>query len=194
MKAPRRVLLLGADELVLGGLARLLDHEDGWLVASSLDEDPDAVLVDFGDGQESENVRSLAPRYPVVALASEPGRAREALALGARGVVARRTSGPRLTRALDAILEGLLVIDDELAEDTLRPPQRPLGSRETLTPRELEVLEHLASGLSNKEIAVRLGVSFHTVKFHVNSILGKLGASSRTEVVALAARAGLLHF
>jgi DNA-binding NarL/FixJ family response regulator len=55
-------------------------------------------------------------------------------------------------------------------------------------------LELLASGLSNKEIADRLGVSFHTVKFHVNAILGKLGASSRTEVVALAARAGLLRF
>jgi DNA-binding NarL/FixJ family response regulator len=65
---------------------------------------------------------------------------------------------------------------------------------ETLTPRELEVLELLAAGLSNKEIAERLRVSFHTVKFHVNSILGKLGASSRTEVVGLAARAGLLHF
>ena len=71
---------------------------------------------------------------------------------------------------------------------------RPLGSHETFTPRELEVLELLASGLSNKEIADRLGVSFHTVKFHVNAILGKLGASSRAEVVALAAKAGLLRF
>jgi DNA-binding NarL/FixJ family response regulator len=120
------------------------------------------------------------------------GQAREALASGARGVVSRRTNGPRLSRALDAILEGLLVIDEDLAEDALRPPQRPLGANETLTPRELEVLELLASGLSNKEIAERLGVSFHTVKFHVNSILGKLGASSRTEVVARGA-GGLPH-
>ncbi len=193
MKEARRILLWGADELVLGGLARLLEDAEGWLVASSRDAEPDAVLVDFGDG-ESENVRSFALRYPVLALASEPARAREALASGARGVVSRRTSGPRLSRALDAILEGLVVIDEELAEDALRPPQRPLGPNESLTPRELEVLELLASGLSNKEIADRLGVSFHTAKFHVNAILGKLGATSRTEVVALAARAGLLRF
>jgi DNA-binding NarL/FixJ family response regulator len=86
------------------------------------------------------------------------------------------------------------VIDEDLAEDALRPPARPLGSHETLTPRELEVVELLASGLSNKEIAERLGVSFHTVKFHVNAILGKLGAASRAEAVALAAKAGLLSF
>lgn len=194
MSNARRVLLLGDDELALGGLARLLDHAEGWRVASSLEDDPDAILVDFGEERDAERLRSLADDYPVLALSSEPERAREALASGARGVVSRRTSGSRLSRALDAILEGLLVIDEDLAEDALRPPQRPLGSNETLTPRELEVLELLASGLSNKEIAERLGVSFHTVKFHVNSILGKLGASSRTEVVALAARAGLLHF
>jgi len=187
------VFLLGDDHLALGGLARLLETSEGWVVVPNLQDDPDAILVDFAD-RESENVRSLAPRYPILALASEPERAREALASGARGVVSRRTSGARLSHALDAVLEGLLVIDEDLAEDLLRPPQRPLGSHETLTPRELEVLELLASGLSNKEIAERLGVSFHTVKFHVNGILGKLGASSRTEVVALAARAGLLRF
>jgi len=194
MREARRVFLLGDDHLALGGLARLLEDSEGWVVAPSLETGPDAVLVDFRDGAETENVRSLARRYPVLALASVPARAREALASGARGVVSRRTSGPRLSRALDAILEGLVVIDEDLAEDALRPPLRPLGSHETLTPRELEVLERLASGLSNKEIADRLGVSFHTVKFHVNSILGKLGASTRTEVVALAARAGILRF
>ncbi len=194
MKEARRVLLLGDDELVLGGLARLLDNADGWIVASSLSPEPDAVLVDMEDGRKSENVRSLAPRFPVLALASHPARAREALAAGARGVISRRSSGSRLSRALDAILEGLVVIDADLAEDALRPPERPLGSHETLTPRELEVVELLASGLSNKEIADRLSVSFHTIKFHVNAILGKLGASSRAEAVALAAKAGLLRF
>jgi DNA-binding NarL/FixJ family response regulator len=194
MKEARRVLLLGADDLVLGGLARLLDDAEGWLVASSLDSTPDAVIVDAEEDRSPETLRSLANRYPVLALASIPARAREALASGARGVVSRRTTGDRLTRALDAILEGLIVIDEDLAEDALRPPARPLGSHETLTPRELEVVELLASGLSNKEIADRLGVSFHTVKFHVNAILGKLGAASRAEAVALAAKAGLLSF
>lgn len=62
---------------------------------------------------------------------------------------------------------------------------------EPLTPRELEVLQLLAQGLPNKAIAERLGVSSHTVKFHVNAILSKLGARSRTEAVVLATQMGL---
>ena len=63
---------------------------------------------------------------------------------------------------------------------------------ESLTRRELEVLQMLAAGLSNKEIAARLNISEHTVKFHVASILGKLGAASRTEAVSLGIRRGLV--
>ncbi len=63
---------------------------------------------------------------------------------------------------------------------------------EELTPREIEVLQLVAEGLPNKQIALRLGISEHTVKFHVDAILGKLGAHSRTEAVTRAARLGLL--
>ena len=70
-------------------------------------------------------------------------------------------------------------------------PEVPVAS-ELLTARELQVLALLAEGLANKAIAARLGISDHTVKFHVNAILGKLGAESRTEAVTRAARAGLL--
>ena len=63
---------------------------------------------------------------------------------------------------------------------------------EPLTPRELEVLRVLALGLANKEIGSKLGISEHTVKFHVAAILGKLGASSRTEAVAIGIRRGLI--
>lgn len=184
---------MGDDHLALGGLARLLADAEGWTVAGSFDEQPDAVLVDYGGGAV-EDVRSLTSRYRVLVLASEPRRAREALAAGARGAISRHASGLGLARALDAVLEGLVVLDEDFAEEALRPAPRALGAVEELTPREMEVLEFLALGLSNRQIADRLGVSFHTVKFHVNSILGKLGAESRTQVVALAARAGLLHF
>src|SRR5438128_1516404 len=63
---------------------------------------------------------------------------------------------------------------------------------EALTPREIEVLRLLAAGLGNKEIASRLAISEHTVKFHVSSIMGKLGAASRTEAVTLGIRHGLI--
>jgi DNA-binding NarL/FixJ family response regulator len=73
------------------------------------------------------------------------------------------------------------------------PASRPLAElAEALTPRESEVLQMLASGLANKEIAARLTISEHTVKFHVASILGKLGAGSRTEAVSLGIRRGLV--
>jgi len=81
---------------------------------------------------------------------------------------------------------------------TARPPTID-GSRtiddefqEPLTPREIEVLELLAEGFPNKSIAVRLGISDQTVKFHVASICGKLGATNRTQAVRLAVRRGLL--
>ena len=74
------------------------------------------------------------------------------------------------------------------------PTRSELSSSPTeeLTPREMEVLQLVAEGLPNKQIATRLGISDHTVKFHVDAILGKLGAHSRTEAVTRAARLGLL--
>jgi two-component system, NarL family, nitrate/nitrite response regulator NarL len=72
------------------------------------------------------------------------------------------------------------------------PPRDDLTAIEPLTPREIEVLELVTEGLSNKAIAERLGISSQTVKFHVASILGKLGASNRTEAVRRAVRMGLV--
>jgi len=85
-----------------------------------------------------------------------------------------------------------------VAAPALSPPPGGLRSTppgalgEPLTPRELEVLGLIADGLSSKEIARRLGISEHTVKFHVNTIMSKLGARSRTEAVVVAARLGLI--
>lgn len=176
------------------GIARLLDDAEGWSVVATVEEEPDAVVADASDLSTLERVHEFSQRYPVLALLEDPHGAREAVSAGARGVAARTSTGRRLARALDALAEGFLVVEESWAEDLIRPPRRELDTEETLTPRELQVLECLSLGLSNKEIAERLGVSVHTVKFHVNSILGKLSATSRTEAVALAARAGLLTF
>jgi NarL family two-component system response regulator YdfI len=81
-------------------------------------------------------------------------------------------------------------VDDLTAYDERSPPVEPM--REALTPREREVLEMLAEGLSNKEIAWRMNISEHTVKFHIASIFGKLGASTRTEAVMNGIRQGLV--
>jgi two-component system nitrate/nitrite response regulator NarL len=84
------------------------------------------------------------------------------------------------------------VVDEEFAERILRQPRARVDLFEPLTARELQVAQLLAGGLTNKEIAQRLGVTEHTVKFHLNGILRKLGVSTRTEAVVQAARLGLL--
>ena len=92
---------------------------------------------------------------------------------------------------------GLTVLESASLDLVLRPPSRPAKGTsvilaEPLTERELEVLGIVAAGLGNKEVAARLEISEHTVKFHVASIMGKLGAGSRTEAVTLAIRQGLI--
>ncbi len=86
-----------------------------------------------------------------------------------------------------------MTLDESFAGALLRPqPPLPDPLVEPLTPREIEVLQLLAGGLANKEIGSRLGISESTAKFHVNSILGKLGAQGRTDAVVRAVRMGLV--
>lgn len=166
---------------------------------------PDLVLLDHeaGDEEALERLeRLLAGRPGLAALVLGAERTEEALlealASGARGYLPRETGGDELAAAVRAVAAGLLVIHptpaapllERLLERPRLPP--PAGPGEALTPRELEVLQALAGGLTNRAIARRLTVSENTVKFHVSSILTKLDAASRAEAVALAARRGLL--
>ena len=130
---------------------------------------------------------------PVVALLAREELAVQAWHAGARGLLLRDADGPALEAALVAVAQGQVVLAPELAAVILPSgDHQPERLAEELTPRELEVLNLLAEGLANKEIAYRLGVSEHTVKFHVNAILAKLGAQSRTEAVVRATRLGLV--
>ncbi len=117
------------------------------------------------------------------------------------GILPRDAAPEEIVAAVDAAAHGLVVLDRELARElapqTAAPPPAgaatPVDTRGgPLTARELEVLQLLAEGLPNKIIAAQLKVSEHTAKFHVASIMTKLGAASRTEAVTLAARRGLL--
>jgi two-component system nitrate/nitrite response regulator NarL len=105
----------------------------------------------------------------------------------------RDSSAESLAAALQAAVQGLVILDAALAVAVLpaRDPEAELLV-EALTPRELEVVQLLAEGLSNRAIAHRLEISEHTIKFHVNAILGKLDAQSRTEAVVRATRLGLI--
>lgn len=203
-----RLLLVGDDPLARSALAALLGAEPGvTLVGEASPEDglrsvveavaPAVALWDLGHSFSSATAAlERAPELgecPFVALVAELGPAEDALAAGAAGVLPRTAAPARLAAALSAVAHGLVVLDSSLAESLLRqrPPDRA-ELIEELTPREQEVLALLAQGLTNKAIAERLSVSDHTAKFHVNSILGKLGAGSRTEALVRAARLGLV--
>src|SRR5215467_8352174 len=122
-----------------------------------------------------------------------------ALSAGARAVLDRSASRNEIIAAVQAVTAGLVVVAPQLLAtlfneapfaDDLFKVNDP--GRARLTPRELEVLAAMADGASNKAIARRLGISFHTAKFHVAAILAKLDADSRTEAVAKAAQLGLV--
>lgn len=109
---------------------------------------------------------------------------------GVRAVLPPEATPAQIVAAVYAAAAGLAVVPIEDAAAVM--PVRDHDDLEPLTPREMQVLEMLAQGLSNKEIAARLGISDHTAKFHVNSILAKLRAGTRTEAVMRGIRRGLI--
>ncbi len=202
-----RILIVADDPLTRSGLTALLGNQAGGAVAGQIPGDadilaaveqyrPDVLVWDLGWSPEAalEHLADLKDyALPVAALLADESLAAEALAAGARGLLLRHTDSAILAAALDAVARGLTVVDPALAGAVFPARDRPLPAPvEDLTRRERSVLQLLAEGLSNKDIAARLDISEHTVKFHVNAILGKLGAHSRIEAVTRAARLGLL--
>ncbi len=200
-----RILIVGDDPLARAGLAFLLaGHADLAVVAQASPEDaaaavasgdPQAAVWDLGDDPSGWLERlggAGEDGPPALALLLDEEGAAEALAAGARGLVFRDVEAPRLAAALRALAGGLMVFDEALLGPAARPRAAAPALPEALTPRETEVLQILAQGLSNRRIAERLGISEHTAKFHVNSIVTKLGAQTRTEAAMRAARLGLV--
>jgi NarL family two-component system response regulator YdfI len=107
-------------------------------------------------------------------------------------VLSRDVSAEQLSAAVAATRAGLLVLHPEALSRVPAASALAPGESSTLTSRELEILEMMAEGMSNRAIAGRLKISRHTVKFHVASILTKLAAHSRTEAVTLGVRQGLI--
>lgn len=202
-----RVLVVAGDPLARAGLAALLAEHPECVVAGQTSDGadldaaveahrPDVIVWDLGWEPASalERLADFEPEAPpVVALLPAEAPAGDAWTAGARGLLLRDAGADVLVSALVAVARGLVALDPELAAalvPAVHLPETPLA--EELTPRESEVLQLLAEGLSNKAIAHRLDVTEHTVKFHVNAILGKLGAQSRTEAVVRATRLGLI--
>lgn len=204
-----RVAIRASSPVVRAGLASLLHGYPQISVVEEFEDEtdpadgalahllPDVILADGGDREGVDEI-SDGPESgaPVILLAHDPIDAWTAADRSrVRAVLPENASGAQIAAAIEAVAAGLSVFDPQTIE------QLPLGRSlngvpdrlpEALTPREVEVLRAMAEGLANKEIAARLGVSENTVKFHVASVMGKLGASSRTEAVMLGVRHGIV--
>jgi DNA-binding NarL/FixJ family response regulator len=182
----QKVEELQPDVLLLESLGE--DNESGWETLQALGNGLSSpAIVILADFEESD--RPLG--------ASVANRATDALKLGVRAILPRNASTDEITAAVVAAATGLVVLHPDFVEDLLPRNELsvtvlPTSPIQALTPREIEVLGMLAQGLGNKTIAQQMGISEHTVKFHVSSIFSKLNASSRTEAVTLGARLGLI--
>ncbi len=165
-----------------------------------LTRDVDLALWDLGADALAVIERLGAtplPTMPVVALIPTAEHVRAALSWGARAALPRDVDDDALATSLRSVMRGLVVVAQPFVEALLAAEERRdspslASAGEALTAREREVLGHVAEGLSNKLIANKLGISEHTVKFHVNAVMARLGAQSRTDAVVRAARRGLL--
>ena len=182
----------------------------------ALELQPDILLLDLEmpvmDGVETiRRLRQQAvsraqtdeqsrPRVIVFTAFDNDERIIAALAAGANGYLLKGAPRDDIFHAIRVTMQGGSLLQPVIASKLLRHMGQHEGSRsgaeqptyETLTERELEVLTLLAQGMPNKEIAAHLVISERTAKFHVSSIMGKLGATNRTEAVALAAQKGLI--
>ena len=215
-----RILLADDHALFRDGVASLLEAWGHEVVGVASDGDgavaladqlrPEVVLMDVrmpGGGGIDATVRLAAvhPEIPIVMLTASEDEDDlfTAIKAGARGYLLKDLEAPQLRSMLEAVGRGEVAISPataariltEVARPTSRPsPAGGSGAAEPdrLTEREVEVLRLVVAGLRNKEIAVDLGISENTTKFHLRNILEKLHAGSRTEVAARAVREGLI--
>ena len=204
-----RVFIVAASPLARAGLENLLPAGNVEVVGTGANLDAleqrfsdvliDAVLIDASPEPPESLLAELADsglaaELSVVLLSNHlsPASSSQALRAGVRAILPTTSSPDQFLAALQAAAAGLVVLHPSDLVAAL-PTSQPLPElAEPLTRREREVLQMLAAGLGNKEIAARLNISDHTAKFHVASILGKLGAATRTEAVALGIRRGLV--
>lgn len=208
MKEAYYFMIVAADHLVRAGLTSGIEELPDCTVvsqanpvellpdiATAVEETAANIMLwDWGlDTGDPSAIDFQEIEIPVIILLADALQANEVWSTGANALIRRDSSPEKILAAASAVKQGLAVIEPEFTFKVVS--QRPLLAEdfdELPTVRELQVLQLMAEGLTNKAIAQKLGISQHTAKFHVNSILTKLNAQSRTEAVVLATRLGFI--
>jgi len=202
-----RVLVAADSAVTRAGLESVVTQSPSLSVAGSVSTgnlieqirnvQPDVVLLAWRRGLE-ESLDSWLESGPAFVLLTEDAdhpSTRAGFRSGLRAILPLQASAREIAVAIEAAAEGLIVLHPDAvgSRQAAGPAPRPAEAPDApLTPREIEVLRLLAEGLANKNIAWKLNISEHTVKFHIASIFTKLNVSSRAEAVAIGIRQGVI--
>jgi two-component system, NarL family, response regulator YdfI len=205
------VLVVATAAIVRSGLAAMLNTDrtitvvgtiaDLELLGMDVDRSrPDVILLDLGNLDRPfvwEKLLSIQEAHDPISIVLtvvdfDNLDINTAIRAGVRGILPDTSTESELVAAVVAVSTGLVVLDLGAIELFYAPEKVSLNPGFSLTPREIEVLMRLGSGLGNKSIAQSLHISEHTVKFHISSIFQKLGVSTRTEAVTVGVRLGLI--
>lgn len=206
-----RVIVIAASPVIRMGLSAMLDDNPKLTVVKSVSDidsisdviaqlQPDVVLLDWNSNDYESISYSSQFISPTIILIDELEDINlgAVLTAGVKGILPQTSGESEIIAAVKAVASGLVVLHPQVIDNLQLPKETNLQEQadinftQTLTPREIEVLQMLTSGLSNKAVAQQLHISEHTVKFHVSSIFQKLNVSTRTEAVAVGIRLGLI--
>jgi DNA-binding NarL/FixJ family response regulator len=194
--SPNHSMRLGLREMLSS--QREIDLIGEWTQTQDIDEKETEVLI-LASVSSAVLAELDTDSFGLLLLTDDPEEARALLDLNPRtwGVISAAAGADEIAAAVHAVGEGLWVGAPGLVKTLMRPQRRGDGPGEesvieSLTAREREVLQLMAEGLANKQIALRLSISEHTVKFHLSSLYGKLGVASRTEAVKRGLGLGLI--
>jgi DNA-binding NarL/FixJ family response regulator len=181
LRAGLRALLSSDDEI------KIIGEADRWNTSIDKINEADVIIASASSASFLDDEMAASPSASILILSDDPINVREMTrSQSAWGILPLDASAEELLAAIHALSQGLIVGEPSL----LFASEEELLASSPLTDRETEVLNLLSKGLANKQIAIALGISEHTVKFHVSSIYTKLNVTNRTEAVRAGLRGG----